>query len=145
MAATVQNGVTVALDYKLTVDGKVVDSSEGGQPLSYVQGQGQIIPGLEKQIAGIKVGDIASVTVKPEEGYGLVDPKAFIEIPKEQLGPKVVPQTGMMLRGTTKDGRPFQAKVDKVGDKTVTLDLNHPLAGKTLLFAIKVVDIKAKQ
>ncbi len=145
MAATVQSGVTVALDYKLTVDGKVIDSSEGGQPLSYVQGQGQIIPGLEKQMAGLKVGDMANVTVKPAEGYGEVDPKAFIEIPKEQLGPNVVPQVGMMLRGATKDGRPFQAKIDKVADKTVTLDLNHPLAGKTLLFAVKVVDIKAKQ
>ena len=144
MMATVENGMTVAIDYKLTVDGKVVDSSEGGQPLSYVQGQGQIIPGLEKQIAGLKVGDTADVTVKPEEGYGQIDPKAFVEIPKEQLGPKVVPQVGMILRGTTKDGRPFQAKIDKVDDKTVTLDLNHPLAGKTLQFAIKVVSIKPK-
>ncbi len=142
MAVTVQSGMTVAIDYKLTVDGRVVDSSEGGKPLSYVQGQGQIIPGLEKQLAGLKVGDSADVTVKPEEGYGQVNPNAFVEIPKEQLGANIAPQPGMMLRGTTKDGRPFQAKVEKVSGKIVTLNLNHPLAGKTLQFAVKVVDIK---
>lgn len=141
-AAVIQNGTTVVIDYKLTVDGKVVDSSEGGKPLSYVQGQGQIIPGLEKQLAGLKAGDSADVTVKPEEGYGQIDPKAFVEIPKEQLGANITPQPGMMLRGTTKEGRPFQAKVDKVADKTVTLDLNHPLAGKTLQFAVKILEIK---
>ncbi len=145
MAATIQSGMTVAIDYKLTVDGKVVDSSEGGKPLSYVQGQNQIIPGLEKQLAGLKVGDSADVTVKPEEGYGQINPKAFVEIPKEQLGANIAPQPGMTLRGTTKDGRPFQAKVDKVADKTVTLNLNHPLAGKTLQFAVKVVSVKPNQ
>jgi FKBP-type peptidyl-prolyl cis-trans isomerase SlyD len=141
MAPTVQEGTTVQLDYTLTVDGEVVDSSKGHGPLSYVHGQGQLIPGLEKQLVGLKAGDARSISVGPEEGYGLVDPEAFVEVSREQLPLDIAPEAGQALRGTGPDGRPFRATIFKVGSEKVTLDLNHPLAGKTLFFDITVVNV----
>ena len=145
MGQTVQDGTTVQLDYTLTVDGKVVDSSKGRTPLSYVQGQGQLVPGLEKQLVGLKAGDTRSVSVTPEEGYGPVDPEAFVEVSREQLPADITPEVGQALRGTGPDGRPFRATVFKVGSDKVTLDLNHPLAGKTLFFDVTVVSVSPGQ
>jgi FKBP-type peptidyl-prolyl cis-trans isomerase SlyD len=101
-----------------------------------------VIPGLEKAMQGLKVGDTKQITVTPEEGYGSVDPSAFAEIPKAQLPAGVSPEVGMVLRGVNPDGQSFQARVKEIKDQTVMLDLNHPLAGKTLNFDIKVTDIK---
>lgn len=137
----IQDGTAVQLDYTLTVDGEVVDSSKGRSPLSYVQGKGQLIPGLEKQLVGLKAGDTRSLTVAPEDGYGPVDPEAFVEVSREQLPPDIAPEVGQALRGTGPDGRPFRATIFKVGSESVTLDLNHPLAGKTLFFDITVVNV----
>ena len=141
MSEAIQDGRTVQIDYTLTVDGAVVDSSDGRGPLSYVQGQGQIIPGLERQLVGLHVGDAKEVTVGPDEGYGQMDPKALMEVPKTQLPPDLTPAVGMVLRGTNREGNPFRARIQNVESETVTLDLNHPLAGKTLQFKIKVVDV----
>ena len=138
MAAAVENGMTVQLEYTLTVDGQVVDSSEGREPLSYVQGSGQIIPGLERQLNGMHAGESKSVTVTPEEGYGAVDPKAVVTVRKDQLPPDLAPEVGMMLRGTSRDGQPFRARIQQIAGDDVTLDLNHPLAGKTLEFKVTV-------
>ncbi|MBI4354362.1 MAG: peptidylprolyl isomerase [Candidatus Omnitrophica bacterium] len=129
------------MDYTLTVDGEVVDQSPEGKPFQYIHGKGQIIPGLERQLTGLRVGDSGEITVTPEEGYGPVDPAAVVEIPKEQLPKTVTPEVGMALSGVDPEGRPFRARVKTIHDTTVTLDLNHPLAGKTLLFKIKVITI----
>ena len=142
MAASVQDGTTVSIDYTLTVEGKVIDSSEGSGPLSYVQGQGQIITGLERELAGLHVGDAKDVTVRPEDGYGSFDPNAFVEVPKSQLPPGLALEEGVMLQGTSPSGEPFRARIHKISDTRVMLDLNHPLAGKTLQFAVKIVDLK---
>ena len=141
MAQTIQAGSTVRMDYTLTVDGAKVDSSDGRDPLTYVQGQGQIIPGLERQLAGLAVGDERDFTVSPEEGYGPVNPEAFIEVPKSQLPTDAPPQVGMALRGTNPDGQPFRATIQEIGADSVKLNLNHPLAGKTLQFKIKIVEV----
>ena len=93
-AMMVQNNMDVGLEYTLMVDGAVVDSTEGNTPPHDVQGRGQIIPGLERQRAGVRVGETKDVTVSPEEGYGPVDPAAFVEVPKTQL-PKGVTQKRM--------------------------------------------------
>lgn len=140
-AASVQGNMTVELEYTLTVDGKVVDSSVGHEPLKYVQGKSQIIPGLERELAGLHVGDSKEVTVKPADGYGELDPAAFIEIPKAQLPKENTPQVGMVIGGTDPSGYPFRARVSEVKDQTVTLDLNHPLAGKILNFKVKILSI----
>lgn len=140
---TIQDGSTVDIDYTLTVDGEVVDSSEGRSPLSYVQGRGQLIPGLERELAGLSAGESRDVTLKPEDGYGPTDPAAFVTVSKAQLPPGVTPTVGMVLQGAGPEGQPFPARVYKIADDGVTLDLNHPLAGKTLQFKVTVVKVTA--
>ena len=145
MPVAVEDGATVKLHYKLTVDGQVVDSSEGREPLRYIHGQRQIVPGLERELTGMQPGESKHVTVPPKDGYGDVDPQAFIQVPKEQLPADVTLQVGLPLRGTSADGRPFRAMISEVGEDRVTLDLNHPLAGKTLEFDVEVAEVTPKQ
>ncbi len=140
-AMTIQDNMKVGLEYTLTSEGAVVDSTDGKEPFHYVQGQGQIIPGLERQLVGLHVGDTKEVTVTPEEGYGVVDQAAFIKVEKKQLPKDVPPHVGMMLTGKNPDGRSFRARISEIKDDQVTLDLNHPLAGKTLVFKVKIIDI----
>ena len=138
----VADGKTVSFDYTLTVDGAVVDNSQGKKPLQYVQGQKKIILGLEKQLAGLKIGDQKKIVVSPEEAYGKVDPKAVQEVDRALI-PKDTPLTvGTILEATDPSGHAFPAKITEIKDKTVMLDLNHPLAGKELTFDVKIVDIK---
>jgi len=144
MTAAVGDGSQVKLDYTLKVEGEVVDSSEGREPLSYIHGQGQIIPGLERELAGMLPGDSKHVSIAPQDGYGQVDPNAFIQVPRERLPQDVTPEVGQQLRGTAQDGRPFQARILEIGEENVTLDLNHPLAGKTLEFDVAVVEVEPK-
>ena len=137
----IQDNVQVSLEYTLTSDGAVVDSTDGQEPFKYVHGKGQIIPGLERQLAGLHKGDSKEITVGPDEAYGPVDPSATVDVPKEQLPSNATPEVGMVLRGVDPEGRAFRATIQKISDKTVTLDLNHPLAGKTLTFKVKVIDV----
>jgi len=140
-AATVQNNMNVGLDYTLTVEGAVVDTTKERGPFHYVHGKGQLIPGLERELTGLHVGDSKKVTVSPADGYGEVDPAAFVEVPKTQLPKDMAPTVGMILRGVNPDGKNFRAKINEIKDTSVVLDLNHPLAGKTLNFQVKVTDI----
>ncbi len=138
----VGDGKTVSFDYTLTVEGKVVESSKGKKPLQYVHGQKKIIPGLEKQLAGLKIGDQKKIVVPAEEAYGKINPKAVQEV-ERSLIPKDIPLTvGTILETTDPAGHTFPAKVTAIQEKTVMLDLNHPLAGKELTFEVKIVDIK---
>jgi FKBP-type peptidyl-prolyl cis-trans isomerase SlyD len=137
----IAENMAVRMEYTLTADGQPVDASPEGEPFRYTHGRGQIIPGLERQLAGLHVGDAKEITVSPEEGYGPVDPEAVVEIPREQLPATITPEAGMSLSGVDPEGRPFRARIKELRDTTVTLDLNHPLAGKTLLFNVKIVDI----
>jgi len=138
----IETGKTVKFNYTLTVEGQTVDSSEGKEPLEYVQGEGKIIKGLEAQMDGLKVGDKKAITVGPEDAYGIVDQRAIVEIPNEQLGDEVTPQPGMMLQLTTADGQPLAGMISEIKEATVIVDFNHPLAGKELLFDIEVVEVK---
>jgi FKBP-type peptidyl-prolyl cis-trans isomerase SlyD len=138
----VQAGSQVSFDYTLTDDsGKVIDSSKGREPMTYVHGQGQIIPGLEKEMAGMAVGAGKKVKVKPEDAYGPVNPQAFQEVPKEQLPPGAL-KVGTMLTAQGPQGQSVPVRVHDIKEKTVVMDFNHPLAGKTLSFDIKVTDVK---
>jgi len=141
-AMMVGAGKEVAFHYTLTVDGQVADSSQGKEPLTYTHGGNQIIPGLEKALEGMKVGEKKSVTVAPEEAYGVVDPKAHREIPRASIGTDMEPQVGMALqaRGPNGDSRMFM--ITEVTDTAVVIDMNHPLAGKTLSFDVEIVSIK---
>lgn len=140
--ATVSSGKQVSIEYTLTLEDKsVLDSNVGADPLTIIQGSHHIIPGLENALEGMKIGDSKHVTVKPEEGYGLVDKDAFVEIKKEQV-PQVELKVGLVLQGQNEGGQIVQARVAEINEQTVLLDCNHPLAGKTLYFDVKVLEIK---
>ena len=135
-------GDTVQVNYtgKLA-DGSVFDSSIGKQPLEVVLGKGQVIPGFEKAILGMKVGDNKTVTISVNDAYGPSHKELIFEVPKENLPAGVAPQVGQQLRGTKADGTTMVATITKISDKTVTLDGNVPLAGKDLTFEIGLVKI----
>jgi len=144
-ASVVQPGSVVSFDFTLKDEaGKVLDTSEGRAPMSYTHGKGQIIPGLEGELAGMKVGGEKHVTVNPENAYGPVDPRAFQEIEKEKLPPEAL-KVGTLLTARGPDGQSMPVRVHEIKEKTVIMDFNHPLAGKTLTFDIKVTDIKAAE
>jgi FKBP-type peptidyl-prolyl cis-trans isomerase SlyD len=139
---TVQDGTVVSLDYTLKVDGEVVDTSEGGDPIEFIQGQGHIITGLENSLYGMEVGESKQLVVSSDEGYGDVDEKAFADIPRSEFPPKIPLEVGVALQLRDQDGEELEAHIVNVGDKVVRLDFNHPLAGKELHFSIKVVDLR---
>jgi FKBP-type peptidyl-prolyl cis-trans isomerase 2 len=138
----VKDGMVVSLQYTLSgEDGKPIESNKGKDPLKYTQGSHQIVPGLEKGLAGMKVGDEKRVKVTPEEGYGPVDPKGFQEFPKEKI-PSEGLKVGSVLMATGPQGQQVPVRVHEIKEKTVVLDLNHPMAGKTLVFDVKVLDVQ---
>jgi FKBP-type peptidyl-prolyl cis-trans isomerase 2 len=141
----IQAGSDVSFDYTLTDEsGTVIDSSKGKQPMHYIHGQGKIIPGLEKELAGMAVGGEKKVTLKPENGYGPIDPRAFQEVPKDKLPPDAL-KVGTVLTAQGPQGQAIPVRVHEIKENTVVIDFNHPLAGKTLLFDIKITEIKAAE
>jgi FKBP-type peptidyl-prolyl cis-trans isomerase SlyD len=134
---------TVAsFNYTLTNDaGEIIDSSEGRSPLAYLHGAGNIVPGLEKQMAGRKAGDRFDVVVAPEDGYGQPNPMLVQTVPREAFQGVDTIEVGMEFQAQTPQG-PLSVVVAKVDADNVTVDGNHPLAGKTLHFAIEVTDVR---
>jgi FKBP-type peptidyl-prolyl cis-trans isomerase SlyD len=141
----IREGSQVALEYTVSDEtGAVIESNKGKQPLSYIHGKSQIIPGLEKELSGMKVGDEKKIQVKPEDGYGPVNPDAFQEIPKDKLPPEALKVgTTLMAQGPQGQGTPV--RVHEIKDTTVIMDFNHPMAGKTLSFDVKVSEIKTPE
>jgi FKBP-type peptidyl-prolyl cis-trans isomerase SlyD len=138
----VKDGMMISIDYTLKgADGKVIDSSQGREPLKYIHGQKMMIPGLEKELTGMKVGGQKNVRVKPEDGYGKINPQAFQEVPKEKI-PANGLKVGAILTAQTPNGGTVPMRVHEIKEKTVVMDMNHPMAGKTLDFNVKVVDIQ---
>jgi FKBP-type peptidyl-prolyl cis-trans isomerase SlyD len=141
-ANVVKDGSVVSLEYTLSgEDGKTIESNKGKEPLRYTHGGQQIVPGLEKNLTGMKTGEEKRVKVKPEEGYGLVDPKGFQEFPKDKI-PSEGLKVGAVLMARGPQGQQVPVRVHEIKEKTVVLDLNHPMAGKTLVFDIKVLDVQ---
>jgi FKBP-type peptidyl-prolyl cis-trans isomerase SlyD len=138
----VKDGSVVSLQYSLSEEnGDLIESNKGKDPLKYTHGTKQIVPGLEKELTGMKVGGEKRVKVKPEDGYGLVNSKAFQEVPKEQI-PGNGMKVGATLAAKGPQGQEIPVRIHEIKEKTVVLDLNHPMAGKTLLFDIKILDIQ---
>ncbi len=139
MAIKAENSV-VGIEYELTEAGKseILDSNKGGMPLEFVMGKGQIIPGLEKGLEGMSEGESADILVKAEDAYGLRDEEAVQTLPKEQFE-GIELQKGMQLYGQGQNGETVQVTVVDFDDDSVTVDFNHPLAGKDLMFNVTVV------
>lgn len=138
-----KNGDTVSIHYTGRLpDGSEFDSSAGREPLEFTLGAGQIIPGLEKEIEGMAVGDKSTVTIPADEAYGPHRPEAVQEVPRTQIPEEIDVAVGTQLQGMTQDGRQLNLTVVEVGDESVTIDANHPLAGKDLVFDVELVGIK---
>ncbi|MEN8241003.1 MAG: peptidylprolyl isomerase [Chloroflexota bacterium] len=133
----------VTIEYTLTVDGEVVDSSKEGGPLDYLQGHANIIPGLEREIEGMKVGESKSVLVAPEDGYGLIEPEAILEVARGEFPPDVPMDIGVELEITDDEGDMMFATIIEIGNEIVKLDTNHPLSGKELSFEVTVTGLRA--
>jgi len=139
---TVQDGQVVSMEYTLHVDGEMIDSSVGHEPLEFLQGAGNIIPGLEDELYGLEVGEAKNVIVAAEDGYGILDPDAFIDVSREQFPAEIPLEIGVELQVQDEDGQPMLARIDRVDDDNVRLDFNHPLAGKELVFDVKIVALR---
>jgi len=132
----------VSFHYKLKdADGSVNESSQDGSPVVYLHGRTGIIPGLETQLVGRKSGDKFTATVLPEQGYGLRNENAVQRVPLKHLATRGPIRPGQLVVVNTREGG-RQARVLKVGHFNVDLDLNHPLAGKTLTFDIEIVAVR---
>lgn len=138
----VTDGQVISMEYTLKVDGEVIDTSEGHGPIEFIQGTGNIIPGLERELYGMNLGDSKEVTVSPGDGYGEVDTEAYTDVPREQFPADIPLEKGIELELHDEQGNPMHARIDQVGDKTVRLDFNHPLAGKELFFAVKIAALR---
>ena len=138
----IENGCTVTIDYTMTLEnGDVIDSTKDTDPLSYVQGEGEILSGLEKMMLGLEKGGSLDLAVSPEEGFGESDPEAFIEIPKSDIPPEAL-ELGMELQGKGPQGQSIAGTVVDLQENSVIVDFNHPLAGKTLLFSVTIVNVE---
>lgn len=138
----VKAGDTVRIHYTGTLnDGTTFDSSEGRDPLQFEVGSGQIIPGLDKELPGMAVGDKKFVNIPAAEAYGEVNPQMQQAIPRDQIPPEIEVQPGMRLQMQSPDGQVIPVTVVGADEQTVTLDANHPLAGKDLNFDIELVAI----
>jgi len=140
----ISNGNVVGIDYSLHLgDGKVVDASAPGEPLTYLHGEGQIVPGLESALEGLVVGDRKEVVVSPADGYGEHDPRGMQEVPRGAFPPEFDPKVGAELTAEGPDGEPVPFAIREVKPESVLIDLNHPLAGKTLHFDVTVREVRA--
>jgi FKBP-type peptidyl-prolyl cis-trans isomerase SlyD len=140
----IANGSVVGIDYSLHLgDGNVVDKSEPGDPLTYLHGEGQIVPGLEAALEGLDVGETKQVVVDPKNGYGEHDPRGVQEVPRGAFPPDFDPKPGMALTAEGQNGEPVPFSIREVRPDNVLIDLNHPLAGKTLHFEVTVREVRA--
>lgn len=135
-------GNTVQIHYTGTLqDGSVFDSSDGRDPLEFQLGSGQIIPGLDSAIDGMSAGEQKTVTIQAAEAYGDYQAEARQTIPREQIPADIPLDVGSMLQMQTPDGNAVPVQVAEVTEEAVTLDANHPLAGKDLTFAVEIVSV----
>jgi FKBP-type peptidyl-prolyl cis-trans isomerase 2 len=136
--AAITNGSRVTVEYTLALsDQTVVESTVGKEPISYTQGNSEVLPGLEKALAGLKAGDKKHVTLSADEAYGSYDEKKKVTVTKEQVPPEA--KVGTRLRSSNG----MEAKVVSIDGNAVVVDTNHPLAGKSLVFDITVLKVES--
>jgi len=143
MATTIAQESKVKVHYKATFDdGTVFDTSEGREPLEFTIGQGQVIKGFEEGLQGMHAGEKKTIKILPKDGYGEKDSKLVQAVPRDKFPADLQLKKGMVLTFKGPNEQKFMVVVDKVSDNEVTLDLNHPLAGKNLNFAVDVVSVE---
>lgn len=142
---SIKKGDLVALNYEGRFEnGEVFDSSSHGgheHPLEFVAGEGHVVAGFDKAVIGMSKGEEKEFTIKPSEAYGERNPDLEQKVPRSQLPKEQEPEVGMVIVASTPEGEQFPVQIIAVDSETVTLDLNHPLAGKTLVFKIKILDV----
>jgi len=138
----VKKGDKIKVHYTGTLDdGRVFDSSDGREPLEFVAGVGQMIKGFDAAVIGMKEGEEKEISIKPEDAYGAFNPDLIKTVPRDQLPPDQEPLVGMILVVSTAEGAQIPAKITEIDENTIKVNLNHELAGKTLIFDIKIVEI----
>jgi FKBP-type peptidyl-prolyl cis-trans isomerase 2 len=137
----VKSGDKIKVEYTGSFEnGEVFDASEKhGQPLEFEAGKGMVVPGFDAAVIGMKVGEEKEVTLKPEEAYGMPNEQAIQKVPKDKFPAEA--KEGMMIGVPLPNGQQMPAVIKKIDEKEVTIDMNHPMAGKTLVFKIKIVSI----
>ncbi len=138
----VTDGQVISMEYTLTVDGEIINSSKDSGPIEFIQGKGNIIPGLERELYGMAIGESKDVVVNPRDGYGEIDSEAYTDVPRDQFPADIPVEIGVELELHDEAGNPMHARIDKVEEKNVRLDFNHPLAGKELFFAVKIAGLR---
>lgn len=138
----IKKGDKVKIEYKGSFDdGSVFDSSEKhGKPLEFVAGEGMVIAGFDEAVSGMNIGDEKEISLKPSEAYGEKDDRAIQEVPKTMMPEGI--KEGLEIGVPLENGQTLPAKITKISDEKVTIDMNHPLAGKNLHFKLKVIGIE---
>jgi peptidylprolyl isomerase len=142
---TVADGARVKLHYTLTVEGTVIDSSKEGEPFAFQVGSKQVIPGFEKALMGMEVGEKKSFQVSPEEGYGHENEEGIDEVFRENLPPDLEPVVGMTLYATGERGQTIPGRITEVRKDSIVININHPLAGKVLDYEVDIVEIQKEK
>lgn len=138
----IKNGLFVRVEYTGRLeDGELFDRSQEGRPIEFQMGKQVVIPGFEAALMGMAAGETKTFTLPPEQAYGHWDERRMIDYPKSQIPSGMEPENGKTLMLNTDVGRQVRARVVNVGEDKVSFDLNHPLAGRTLVFDIRVVGI----
>ncbi|MBU0907860.1 MAG: peptidylprolyl isomerase [Nanoarchaeota archaeon] len=146
---TVKKGDTVTVEYEGRFEsGEIFDSTSHGDhshPLTFTAGNSEVVRGFDQAVLGMKVGEEKEIKIKPEDAYGSHNPKLIQKLPKTKLPAGQEPKPGLILMLRSQQGHQIPAKITGVDDKDITIDLNHPLAGKTLVFKIKVTEVKSSK
>jgi peptidylprolyl isomerase len=139
---SVKKGDTIRVHYQgRTAQGETFDSSEGREPLEFKVGAGMVIPGFDNGVLDMQKGDKKTIEIPVDKAYGPRDESLIIEFPNDRLPADLKPEEGMQLQLSNQDGQAYPVVVKSVGDKSLTLDANHPLAGEDLVFDIELVEI----
>ena len=138
----IENGKRVTIDYVLLINSDQVESTVGKEPLTFLVGSKNVIPGLENQLLGMMVGQEKKIIVDAKDAYGPVDPSAFKEVPKSSMPPATELKPGLVVEVDDPQGGSFPGVIWEVKADSVVLNFNHPLAGQTLEFDVKVLDIQ---
>ena len=138
----VTQDIVVHMAYELMVDGEVEEAYNEEEPIIFLFGHDNIIPGLEKELEGMKIGDTKEVTVTPADGYGDLMDEALVDVPREQFPADIPLSIGTLLELKDNEGNPLTARIAAVTEDAIQLDFNHPMAGKTLDFKVKIINLR---